>query len=307
MQLHSVTKSWLLSQKITEEVLQDFNVICGETITFPVLDIDGNFSFNKYRRSPASEEGSKYWYDKGGQVTLYGWSKAKDSKTILITEGERDTLVAWSHNIPAITSTGGAMSFQEEWGELLKDKEVILCFDNDTAGAMGLVKALEYVPHAKVCLLPDKTNVKDITDFVLNGGDLNQLIQTAKHFTSLEAVIMDKDERKCTWRSTFFHDAFLKKHQQIKVTKERVSRKEKSTEKILNAKLYPIENLLTFVGKKAICPFHSEKTGSLFHNVETNNSYCFGQCNKIYDSIDVYQKQNGCTFIEAVKELNKLV
>ena len=88
----------------------------------------------------------KYIYDKGSKISLYGWWKAKTEKSILITEGEMDSLVAWSANIPAVSSTGGASSFQSEWAELFKDKDVTICFDNDSAGGVGMVKTLKIIP-----------------------------------------------------------------------------------------------------------------------------------------------------------------
>lgn len=304
MQFNNANKSWLNSQRITDKVLEDFGVIGDENIVFPVYDLDGNFIFNKYRRSPLSDEKPKYWYDKGGKVTLYAWYKAKDFNTILITEGEKDCLVAWSANIPAVTSTGGAGSFQEEWGELLKDKEVILAFDNDSAGAVGMVRALKIVPHAKILFIPDRPNIKDISDYVTNGGDLNTLVREAKHFDSIEEVKEDKCRRLAIFQSTFFHDAYIKEHTKVNTHAER---KAYSNDRVTNAKLYPITNILEFHKGKALCPFHNENTPSLHYYHKTNTCYCFGGCSKAYDAISIYMQKYSVSFKEAVEQLNRLV
>jgi len=292
---------WLRERKISEQVEKEFNLSFDNHITIPVYDSSGQFSFNKYRRSPDKNTGMKYWYDKGASVELYGWHKAKEHKTILITEGEVDCLVAWSHNIPAVTSTGGAMSFQEEWGELLKDKEVILCFDNDHAGAEGMVKVLNYVPHAKVLIIPDESDMKDVSDYVMRGGDLHKFIQTAQHFDSIEEVKEDQGNRIAVFKCHTFHDSYIKKH--TRVAPKNVKRVDFSNDKVVNAKNYPITNLIAFnSNKKALCPYHQEKTPSLTYFKNDNTVFCFG-CSKKADSIDLYQKLNGGDYKNAVNKL----
>jgi DNA primase len=234
---------------------------------------------------------------------LYGWWKAKDEQTILITEGELDCLTAWSQNIPSITSTGGAMSFQEDWTTVLVGKEIIICFDNDEPGANGMVKVLKHLPNAKILFLPDRANMKDISDYVAAGGDLPTLLSSAKHFADISAVREDMINRIATFQSVFFHEAYIKEHTKSSVKYER---KTFSNDKITNAKLYPIPNLMEFKQNKAKCPFHNENTGSFTYFPNTNTCYCFG-CSKVADSIDIYRHKNGVSFTEAVTRLNELV
>lgn len=302
MQINIVFKEWLKSRKISEETLEDFGVYGEEEIVIPVHGYDRDFIFNKYRRSPLSDDKPKYWYDRGGKVTLYGWWKAKEYSTILITEGEMDCLVAWSHRIPAITSTGGSMSFQADWAELFKDKDVILCFDNDQAGADGMVKALNIVPHAKVMFIPDRANLKDISDYVASGGDLNVLLGSAKHFADISEVKEDMIERLAKFQSVFFHEAYIKAHTKSNV---KYDRKTFSNDAVTNAKGYPVTNLIDFNKQhKARCPFHNEKTPSFTYFPKTNSCYCFG-CSKVADAIDIYKEIHGVSFREAVAKLNE--
>lgn len=306
MQFNNVFQSWLTANKISEDTQKEFGVtFTDEAIVFPVHDIDGTFIFNKYRRSPLVDTGVKYWYDKGGKVTLYGYNKAKYFNTILIVEGEKDALVSWSHNIPAVTSTGGALSFQKEWADILKDKEVIICFDNDKAGGEGMVKVLDLISHAKVIFIPDLPNVKDISDYVMYGGDLHALLKTAKHFDSIEEVEEDRIQRRATFRSVHFHDAYIKAH--TKVNTYVGPRKTYSSDKVTNAKSYPIDQLLDFRNGKTKCLFHNEKTPSLQYYPNTNTCYCFGGCGKTYDAINIYMAKYGCSFKEAVIKLNEML
>ena len=300
-------KVWLNGRKITDSVLSDFNISGDVHIVIPVNDIYGNFSFNKYRRSPLDDTGTKYWYDAGGKVTLYGGFKAfsEGHDTILIVEGEMDCLVAWSHNIPAVTSTGGALSFQKEWAMYFDNKEVVICLDNDIAGAQGTVKILKMIPHAKVMFLPHMANVKDISDYVSKGGDLNTLMRTSQQFKDIEEVKDDMGKKIAKCEDVYFHEAYIEEHTKKVVVKTK--REVGSDDDLQNAKLYPVTNLLEF-GKngKAICPFHNEKSGSLHLYKNKNTTFCFGACWKPYDSINIYMKQNGCTLPEAIKELNKI-
>jgi hypothetical protein len=75
---------------------------------------------------------------------------------------------------------------------------------------------------------------------------------------------------------------------------------------IAKAKDYPVTDLIDFGRKNsntAICPFHTEKTGSLHYYPKTNTCHCFGACGKTFDSIEVYKKLNNCSFVEAVRKL----
>jgi DNA primase len=292
-------------RKITKEVLDEFSINWNGThIVYPVKNINGEIIFSNYRRSPISNVGARFLYDKGSKVSLYGIDKISKHKTILICEGLNDCLVAWSHNIPAVSSTGGSQSFQKEWVDYFIDKDVIICFDNDEAGAEGMVKALKIIPWAKILLLPYMPNVKDISDYVTHGGNLIELMKTAQHYNFLEEVTGDRLKRLALCQSVYFHDAYIKEH--TKVNKH-TERKTYSNDKVTNAKLYPMTNLLEFKGNKCCCPFHSEKTASFQYYPETNTAYCFG-CGKVADSIEVYRHIHpNKSFKECVEDLNKLI
>lgn len=196
------------------------------------------------------------------------------------------------------------MSFQDEWKDLLANKEITLIFDNDEAGGKGMVKALGVVPHAYVCFLPDRPGIKDVSDYVSAGGDLHELLRTRVRFSSLQDVIDDKSRRQATWQSTFFHDAYIAEHtvpEYVKVDRK-VSKND--GDMVARAKDYPIGNLLKFNSAGfALCPAHNEKTGSLKYYADKNRCYCFGGCGKSFDSIDIYKIINNCSFKEAVKAL----
>ena len=305
----NILNDWLNRRGITPDVIEMFGIesyehpSIGECIKIPITN-----QWNKYRRHPLDERRPKYLYDNGGKVTLYGWDHiTKEHTEVLITEGEADCLVAWSNNIPAVTSTGGAMSFQEEWAELLSDKDVTLCFDNDDAGAEGMVRVLKYLPTAKVILLPEREGLKDISDYVAQGGDLHALLATARRYLTMTDVVEDQQRRVPIYLPTRFHKKYIEEHRQKEERTTHTPVHYGGDDKVLRAKSYPIGELIEFTRHKAVCPWHNEKTASLAYYPKTNSAYCFGSCGRAYDSIDAYKMKYGVSFKKAVEELNKLV
>lgn len=331
MQKNIVLHNWLSRRKISDSVISEFNVhwgkhpILGECIVIPVNNPDGSFAFNKYRRSPLDDtrgDKPKYLYDAGSKTALYGLHAVRESdKVVFITEGEMDCLVARSANICSVSSTGGALSFQKEWASAFSGKEVVLCFDNDKAGGEGMVRAMEELKEGgftgviKVVLLPDRAGVKDISDYVASGGDIGELMKTARGFADMGEVVDDKSVRQATWRSTYFHDAYIKHHTKPEpkpiggvvdgMKGKTIGKARGMQEKIYSAKAYPIDQLMTFVRRKAKCLWHNEDTESLHYYKDTNSVFCFGMCGRAYDSIDVYMKIKECRFKEAVDDLAK--
>ena len=276
-----------------------------DTIVIPVHNGDGTFAFNKYRRNPFAEHPQlpKYTYDKGGKTTLFGADKLREQGLIVVTEGELDTLVLTSLNIQAVSSTGGAMSFQPEWRNVFgTEDDVYLCFDNDQAGAQGMVRALSYLPNAKVVFIPEQPGVKDITDFVSRGGDFHSLLHTARTYTSLQDVQEERLNRLAQWLPVRFHDEYIKTH--TPAPKSFYPREPFSgdTTQLERAKAFPCTEIIEFTRNKALCPVHNEKTPSLQYYPKTNSCFCFG-CGKSFDSVSLYQAVHNVDFKTALQKL----
>lgn len=300
---------WLKGRHITDEVITQFNIhvgthaLFGECLVIPIEDT----GLNKYRRDPLQQMKPKYISDQGLHATLYGAKHiTDDSSSLLITEGELDCLVAWSANIPAITSTTGALSFQEEWLPIVKKYDVYICFDNDDAGAQGMVKTLKMIPNAKIVLIPEQVGIKDISDFVEHGGDLHALLQTANSYESLVEVQEDRAQRKAQFQSVRFHDAYIESCTAPHRSYVKGNYTYTGTNVIEKAKSVPLTSLIEFRMKKTCCIFHNEKTASMQYYPATNSAYCFG-CGKYADAITVVRHTLGLTFKEAVIYLNTLI
>lgn len=320
-QLPQHIADWLHKRGINDKIIDAFSVSFGPTehlpaggIHIPVNDITGEQIFKKYRRDPLDDSKPKYLYDRGGKITLYGADyliresphfaivEPSGKPPVVITEGELDTLVLWSQNIPAVSSTGGAMSFQEEWTELLDRYDVYICFDNDDAGAKGMVKALGFLPTAKIIFVPEQIGVTDISDFVGKGGDFHHLMKTAVSFPDMSAVEADKQKRAAQWLPVRFHDAYIDKHQPHSYTAE--TGKYAGDDEVLKAKSYPCTALIEFNREKnAVCLWHNDSTPSLHYYPKNNNCYCHS-CGKYADVIDIFMTQHtNLKFEDAVSEL----
>lgn len=160
----------------------------GQRITIPITNRDGLLACFKLAKDPEDTSSApKMMTSRGGRVELYGWERviAKPER-LVICEGEFDRLVLEAHGVAAVTSTGGAGSFNTEWAaELLSVPDLYLCFDRDNAGRQGALRASRCLPHARIIDLPDDVGPGgDITDFFVRLGrsrdDFLQLLNTAR-------------------------------------------------------------------------------------------------------------------------------
>ncbi len=161
-------REWLLNERgVAAEVIDEAKLgWSGTHLTIPIPDASGKYLFVKKRRTPLSDEGPKYENATGSKAALFGVEYLEDAVMIVICEGELDALVLRSQGIPAVTSTGGAKTFNDEWVELFsKIEHVFICYDNDKPGQEGARRVGELIPHAKIMTLPKEVGeAGDLTD-----------------------------------------------------------------------------------------------------------------------------------------------
>jgi hypothetical protein len=110
---------------------------------------------------------------------LYGEYKARQLSaggTLWLCEGEWDT-IAWSYVLgqcgyedQRAVGAPGATIFKDEWVEIFKDRQVILCYDHDDAGRAGMKKAFEKLKGVATSLQilqwpADRPEGYDVRDF----------------------------------------------------------------------------------------------------------------------------------------------
>ena len=330
-----ITK-WLLDRNISYEQLTLSGIsVRDNRITIPIRDDTGTVIFNKYRRSPFSQDGPKYTYDSGTTASLFNAHTITElrGEQIFITEGELDAILLNSYGLKAVSTTGGSGTFKEEWAKYFIGNEVFICYDKDEAGIRGALRVQEILPDAKLLFFPDNFKGKDVTDFFAS-NTLERFLGLAKQATSwnipenVDIVPQDKKEVNKIVRelkaSLEKYAGILREYNQegkgtthIDMLLEKLTNRYQTWNKIqknasrpfsgnngnndiARAKEVSIKNYLKFNSSGfAKCPFHSDDSPSLKYYAD-NHTYCFG-CSKRADTIDIVCAINNVDVKTAIK------
>lgn len=270
----------------------------GKRITIPVINSEGELVFFKLAKDPSDRsDGTKMLAPKGSYVELYGWEDVwRRPPYLIICEGEFDRLVLKTQGFFAVTSTGGARSFREDWVERLQRIPLLyVCYDRDEAGQQGARKVGCLVPHAKIVTLPEDVGTGgDITDFFVRLGhtkeDFLELLTTAEPAPPpAEPVI-----KVGTIQHHRLHTRLLQRIEHIK--------RHTSLAEIAGRSVKFRTSGDRLVGR---CPFHDDSTPSFVVYPLTNTFYCYG-CGKHGDVIDFVQAEEQCTLFEALTALESV-
>lgn len=302
----------------------------GEEVKIPVRGFDGKLLFSKYRRSPWSDSGTKYRYDRGAHAHLFGGENLAHipfGSKVIITEGELDSLALRTLGFHAVSTTGGAGTFRIEWNDHLDPYDVVLLYDADKAGIEGVMRAAS-LAECSIAWIPVEFG-KDATEVIGSGHipELAKAIDSAINYhlpkrddeyavriaQYKKILIQLHNERVMTLQdpaATPFHrDIAITwiQHELERAKKESEARitVRKSMEGTLvnRAKTYPIIELVK-ANREGFtkCVYHDEKSASM--KVYKDNhafSYC---CSRRSDAIDIYQAiHSGISFNEAVRAL----
>lgn len=106
---------------------------------------------------------------------------------VYIVEGELDALCAISHGLSAVSATGGAGSWKEEWTPLFEEKKVRVIYDCDTKGREGARKVaaiLSSVANEVKVIDLGLNDKEDLTDWFVEYDktkeELEELVPEAK-------------------------------------------------------------------------------------------------------------------------------
>tara|TARA_Y100000310_G_scaffold287114_1_gene311806 strand:- start:2260 stop:4242 length:1983 start_codon:yes stop_codon:yes gene_type:complete len=131
----------------------------GDTLFHKLKKVPWNKATAKGRVHPAGREASLY------PLRVLDSTPLREEKRLVICEGELDCLLLLDNGIPAVTGSAGATTFQEEWlDDIPMEMEIVLCFDNDDAGAKGREKLR--------ALIREKREDLKISDVIFKGEDL---------------------------------------------------------------------------------------------------------------------------------------
>lgn len=174
-ELRGISKEFLIKAKI------GWN---GTRFTIPIQNEKGNYvNVRQY----SNDKISKFKFvnytgpnkERGfGKNRLYPLHALEGNDPILICEGEFDCLVARERGFNCITATGGASNWDARWNELFKGRDVIICYDNDSAGDAGAVTVaqnlIQHTKRIKIAHIPIDQKGADITDFFKAGNTVEE-------------------------------------------------------------------------------------------------------------------------------------
>lgn len=257
------SRAYLNARGITDAVIERYRI--GGDEEKIIIPVQG---FNKYRTFPKKQ----YFYDKGFNAALFGLEQLEGSLWCVLTEGELDALRLASVGIPAVSGSGGAKTFKDEWVEQLP-KHVFICYDTDAPGIEGANNAHWKIPGSRIVQLPQE--FKDVTDYMQEHtkDDFEELIKKS-------IVVPPPPPPAPTFRRTVARD----------------------DAELDDIKRIPITDYVKFVNGKAKCLWHRDGTPSMHYYRKENRVYCFG-CGVGGDIVDVIQAQKGVSFREAINIL----
>lgn len=146
------TPYWRDARDLTEETIKGFELGAdpmGEFVTIPMRTMKGDL-LGVIRRYLAQDAVVRYKYPRGMKKShhLFGaWrvARAKNAKTVVLTEGSIDAMKVWQAGYPGLAILGSEVSVEQvKILQALDVRRVILFFDNDRAGQQCVTHSLGY-------------------------------------------------------------------------------------------------------------------------------------------------------------------
>lgn len=170
---------WYDVRGYTQETIERFRLgYTGTWYTIPIY-VDGHFrNFQCLRHKP---KGRKAWYIDVGALP-FNFSTLRFTDWVVLTEGPVDAIMLRQHNIPAVSQTGGAGTWNNEWLHyFLHIKEIFVTYDNDEAGNKGAKRVAKNlgIDRTKIYNFWDFSDGFDTTDF-FKKGTKHEFLETIK-------------------------------------------------------------------------------------------------------------------------------
>lgn len=150
--------------------------------------------FRQRRPDPTGRDGWT-WNLKGIDLVPYRLPDILKAPSVFIVEGEKDAESLWSLGLAATCNPMGAGKWRPEFSKYLEGKEVFILPDLDEPGHKHGQDVAEKLKgralKIKVVELPAAPGVKDVSDWLTNGGkkkELLELVKQALEWKSADAV-----------------------------------------------------------------------------------------------------------------------
>lgn len=154
------------------------------------------YNIYKYQESP------KFFNKEVKVGYIFPFENILNNNKLYLLEGEKDTLLALSLGLNAITITGGCKQLpNKEVIDYFKDKDVVVCYDNDIYGKIGtkniygklkdIAKSIKYIDISKEV----KEEQEDFSDYIMkyNNTLFDFLMLDELDISSLEIEENKKD------------------------------------------------------------------------------------------------------------------
>ena len=102
----------------------------------------------------------------------FNFSTLRFTDWVVLTEGPVDAIMLRQNNIPAVSQTGGAGTWNNEWlHHFINIKEVFVTYDNDEAGNRGAERVAKNlgIDRTRIYNYWDFADGFDTTDFFKEG------------------------------------------------------------------------------------------------------------------------------------------
>ena len=172
---------YLLSRGISEEITRRYKITTQKNnekvLVFPFYDEQNVLQFVKYRKTDfvKNRDKNKEWCEKDTKPILFGMAQCEDFSTLVITEGQIDSLSITECGVKnAVSVPTGAVGFTwlaNCWDWINKFDEIVV-FGDYEKGKITLIDTLEKRLKKKVkCVRPeDYLCEKDANDILLKYG-----------------------------------------------------------------------------------------------------------------------------------------
>lgn len=125
----------------------------------------------------------RYGYNGSDRVLYRLTDVIKSTGRVFVVEGEKDVDRLHGLGLTATTNPGGSNAWRKQYADSLKDRDVVILHDNDPAGEKWC-RAVELslrntAKNVKVLDLPGLSVGGDVSDWLNNGGDKEQLLKMA--------------------------------------------------------------------------------------------------------------------------------
>lgn len=173
--------TYLESRGISKAVAEKYNITTSKNdqhiLVFPFYDENGIMQFVKYRKTnfDRTKDKNKEWSEAGAKPILFGMQQCQDKTTLVITEGQIDSLsVAEAGVKNAVSVPNGARGFTwyQHCADWLNEFEEIIVFGDNEHGQITLVNELQARVNQKIKVVRvvDYLGEKDANDILRRYG-----------------------------------------------------------------------------------------------------------------------------------------